>query len=343
MKQLLQTLYILTPNYYLSLDGENILIQESGKILKRIPLHNLDSVIAFGVAGVSPPLMGKCASMGIPIVFMSRSGKFYSRAEGQLKGNVILRRQQYRYADNDEKSLYIAKYMIAGKIHNSRYCFERTIRDHAPRIDADTMKQKSGMLFEMAKKALTAENMDSLRGMEGEAASVYFSMFDAMILQQKEAFYFHTRSKRPPLDCVNALLSFSYALMTNMCASALEAVGLDPYVGFMHTDRPGRCSLALDLVEEFRAPICDRFVLTLINRKKISEKHFEKQEDGAVLLNDDGRRVFLQEWQKRKMDEIKHPFLKEKMQIGILPYAQALLLARYIRGDIDCYPAMMWK
>ena len=274
---------------------------------------------------------------------MSRSGKFLARAEGEVNGNVLLRRTQYRIADDPDQSLAIARNMIAAKLYNSRWTLERTMRDHEMRIDLAQFKEKSQYLQNAIAKAMTAPDADSLRGIEGEAASVYFSLFNDMILQQKENFQFTVRSRRPPLDRVNALLSFAYALCTGMCTSALEAVGLDPYVGFLHTDRPGRRSLALDLVEEFRALMCDRFVLTLINKRTVAPEHLEQREDGAVLLNDEGRKVFLTAWQKRKDDELRHPFLEEKVQWGMLPYAQALLLARFLRGDLDTYPPFLWK
>ena len=343
MKKLLNTLYITTPNRYLSLDGENVVINENSETVGRVPLHNIDSIFTFGASGASPALMGKCVENNILLSFMSRSGRFLCRAEGSTSGNVLLRRQQFRIADDEKASLQIAKSMITGKIFNSRYSIERTTRDHALRIDTEKFKQKSNYLYETAKKCIDAVSKDELRGMEGEAASVYYSVFDDMILQQKETFYFNGRNKRPPLDNVNALLSFSYSLMTGMCTSALESVGLDPYVGFMHTDRPGRCSLALDLVEEFRSVICDRFVISIINKRVLSENDFKKREDGAVLLTDDARKIFFNSWQNYKFETIKHPFINEKVERGMLPYVQALLLARYIRGDIDNYPVFMWK
>lgn len=343
MKKLLNTLYVTVPGRYMLLDGENVVINEKDAEIGRVPLHNLDGIIAFGSNGASPALMGKCVEEGVSLSFMSRSGRFLCRAEGSVSGNVLLRRQQFRLADDTEESLKIAQNMIAGKIFNSRYSVERTIRDHSLKIDTDKFRQKSEYLQKAARNALNAQNMDELRGIEGEAASVYFSVFDDMILQQKEDFFFHERNKRPPLDNVNALLSFAYSLMTGMCSAALEAVGLDPYVGFMHTDRPGRRSLALDLVEEFRAVICDRFVLNLINKRSVSPSDFEKREDGAVLLTDNARKNFLSMWQSYKYEEIKHPFLNEKVERGLLPYVQALLLARCIRGDLDSYPVFMWK
>lgn len=343
MKKLLNTLYITTPDRYLSLDGENVVISAERQEIARVPLHNLERIMAFGCAGASPALMGKCVSESRELVFMSRSGHFLARAEGEVNGNVLLRRTQYRIADDPVQRLEIAKNMIAAKLYNSRWTLERMMRDHAMRIDMENFSEKSAYLQNAISAATNASDADSLRGIEGEAASVYFSVFDDMILQQKQEFRFTGRNRRPPLDRVNAMLSFAYSLCTGMCTSALEAVGLDPYVGFLHTDRPGRRSLALDLVEEFRSLMCDRFVLTTINKRIIEPNHFDIREDGAVLLNDDGRKVFLTAWQKRKDDELRHPFLEEKLQWGMLPYAQALLLARFLRGDLDAYPPFLWK
>lgn len=343
MKKLLNTLYVTIPETYLSLDGENVVILKEKQELGRVPMHNINRIMTFGYMGVSPALMGKCVENGIELVFMTPYGKFLARVEGNINGNVLLRREQYRIADDKDKSVEIAKNMIIGKIYNCRQVLLRVLRDHELRVDQEIFRKKAGFLQEALQKCRDVKDIDSLRGIEGECASVYFSIFDDMILQQKKEFYFTARSKRPPLDNVNALLSFSYSLCTSMCASALEAVGLDPYVGFMHTDRPGRRSLALDLVEEFRAWFCDRFVLMLVNKKVVNADDFEKREDGAVVLNEKGRREVLVAWQKRKNEVMKHPFLDEKMEWGMLPYAQALLLARYIRGDLDAYPVFMWK
>ena len=343
MKKLLNTVYVNNPDRYLSLDGENLVISTGGEEIGRVPLHNVERIITFGYTGASPALMGKCAENGIELVFMKANGQFLARVEGSVKGNVLLRREQFRIADNVERSLEIARFMIAAKLYNAGWSLERTIRDHGMRIDSEVFHKKSVYLREACKRAVSADSIDELRGIEGESASVYFSVFDDMILQQKKEFFFRTRNKRPPLDKVNALLSFSYSLATGMCVSALEAVGLDPYVGFMHTDRPGRKSLALDLVEEFRALMCDRFVLSAINKRLIVGSDFICREDGAVMLTENGRRSFIGAWQKRKYDEIKHPFLNEKVEWGMLPYVQAMLLSRFIRGDLDCYPPFMWK
>ena len=343
MRKMQNTVYVTTPEQYLSLDGENLVISSREDGDKRVPLHNIESIITFGSRGASPALMGKCAEYGIELVFLSRSGRFLARSEGEVKGNVVLRREQYRIADSAEGSLAIAKNMIIGKLFNSRYVLNRAVRDHPMRLDEEKLNAKSDFLTASIESAMSAADKVSLRGIEGEAAQVYFSVFNELILQQNEDFVFNVRSKRPPLDRVNAMLSFAYTLTAGMCASALETVGLDPYVGFMHTERPGRRSLALDMMEEFRAIMCDRFVLMMINKRIISACDFEEREDGAVLLNEKGRKLFLQKWQERKREIVTHPFLKEKVEWGLLPYTQALLLARCLRGDLDAYPMLMWR
>lgn len=343
MRKLKNTLYITSTDAYLSLEGENIVVLLGDDITSRVPLHNIEGIVTMGFKGASPALMGKCASDGIDLCFLSGSGRFLARIEGNVQGNVLLRREQFRIADNALKSLDYAKNFIIGKLYNSRSVLERAVRDYPLRIDTQKIKSISSQLNDSIQKARICVDTDSLRGMEGESASRYFSVFDDMILQQKDDFRFQTRNKRPPLDNVNAMLSFAYALLTEMCASALETVGLDPYVGFMHTDRPGRKSLALDLMEELRSIFADRFVLSLINKKIISSKGFNKLENGAVRMDDNTRKLFLTEWQKRKMETITHPFLKEKIEWGVVPYSQALLLARTIRGDLDTYPPFLWK
>ncbi|MEG1435974.1 MAG: type I-C CRISPR-associated endonuclease Cas1c [Oscillospiraceae bacterium] len=343
MKQLLNTLYITSPDRYLSLAGETIVVQSSDEVIGKIPLHNIESIVTFGYAGASPALMGACAKRNISLSFMSRYGKFLARVTGEIKGNVALRKEQYRISDDDWKSTEIAKSFITGKIFNAKSVLDRAIRDYPDRIDGEKLKEKSKLLRKSLSQICEVKNTQQLRGIEGESATVYFSVLDDLILQQKEHFYFNNRNRRPPLDNVNAMLSFSYSLLAGMCASALETVGLDPYVGFLHKDRPGRISLALDLMEEFRAIYADRFVLTLINKKVVNESDFLTKENGAVILKDDARKRFLEAWQNKKQETIKHPFLEEKIEWGMLPYVQALLLARYIRGDLDTYPPFMWK
>lgn len=343
MKKLLNTLYVTSPDCYLSLDGENIVILEGEVEKGRIPLHNLEAVVCFGYKGVSPALMGGCASRNIALCFLTPQGKFLARVTGGVHGNVILRKKQYEVSGNPEVCISIARNCIIGKVYNGRWILERALRDHGIQIDTDRVKQASLLLKRALGSIETCQDMAVLRGLEGEAASVYFSVFDEMILQQKKDFYFSGRNRRPPLDNVNAMLSFVYTLLTSMVTAALETVGLDPYVGFMHTDRPGRVSLALDLIEELRPVLADRFVITLINRKVVSGKDFTQKEDGAVIMSDDARKRLLTEWQNRKKETLTHPYLEEKVEWGMVPFVQAMLLARYLRGDIDEYPPFFWK
>ena len=343
MKRLLNTLYVTSGNKYLSLDGENVVVLEEQKEIGRVPLHNLQDIVTFGYIGASPALMGACAQRSIGLSFMAGNGRFLARVTGEVKGNVILRKQQYRISEDRKISVQVARNFILGKVYNARWVLERASRDYALRLDVERIKKKTSFLAHSLENIRKCEDADILLGLEGEAASVYFSVFDELILQQKDNFYFHGRNKRPPLDNVNAMLSFAYSLLAGMCGSALEAVGLDPYVGFFHTDRPGRMSLALDLMEEFRSVMADRFVLTLINKRIIKQEHFIKRENGSVVLNDEGRKVFLSAWQSKKQEAIKHPFLGEKIEWGMAPYAQSMLLARYLRGDLDEYPPFFWK
>lgn len=343
MKKLLNVLYITNPDNYLSLDGQNVVVNNKDSEVGRIPLHNLEGIVTFGYTGVSPALMGACAKNNISLSFLSYSGKFMAGIHGPVKGNVILRKEQYRISDDNIKSLNISKNFIIGKIYNSKWVLERAIRDYPLRLDIEKLKLKSQYLSNSLKLIDNVNSLDELRGVEGEAASVYFSVFDDLILQQKDKFIFSDRNKRPPLDFVNAMLSFAYSLLAGMCASSLETVGLDPYVGFLHCDRPGRVSLALDLMEEFRSVYADRFVLTIINKKILDESDFIEKENGSIIMTDDGRKEFLKHWQNKKQEIINHPFLEEKVEWGMIPYVQAMLLARYIRNDLDEYPPFLWK
>lgn len=343
MRQLLNTLFITSEDVYAALDGENVLLKRDNQEIARYPLHTLQGIVSFSYMGASPALMGACAQKNIQLVFCKPNGKFLCRVTGMTQGNVLLRREQYRIADSAEESTRIAAGFIFGKVSNARASLERTRRDHGMRIDSQKFSDASAQLRELLGAILDAPDLDTLRGMEGAAANIYFGCFDDMILGDKDSFFFHGRSRRPPLDRVNALLSFTYSLLGNDCASALEAVGLDAYVGFLHRDRPGRTSMAQDLLEELRPCMADRFVLTLINNRVVSAKDFQIQENGAVLLTDDARRTVLRKWQERKKEVIQHPFLKEKLPWGMIPYVQALLLARCIRGDMDGYPPFLWK
>ena len=332
-----------TENAYLALDGENIVIQRDGDVLGRFPLHIFEGIMVFGYVGASPALMGKCAEMNKSLVFLKPSGKFLAKVTGKSYGNILLRREQYRICDSPDKALEIAKIIIAAKLANSYAVVNRAMRDYPMRIDVEKFTSVCEALQNGKIKAYQAQTADTLRGIEGECASLYFSVFDDMILQQKDDFFYRGRSRRPPTDEVNALLSFAYVLLTSMCVSALEAAGIDPYAGVYHTERPGRASLALDLVEEFRAPFADRFVLTIINKKSVNRKDFVQKENGGILLTEDGRKKILTLWQQKKKESIIHPFLQEKLEWGLRPYVQAMLLAKHIRGDLDGYPPFLWK
>lgn len=343
MRKLLNTLYVTSPDAYLSLDGENVVVIREEKEAGRVPLHNIEGITSFGYTGASPALMGKCARNNIALTFMSSNGSFLARIIGESRGNVLLRKKQYRISDDLTESLTIARNIIIGKIYNSKWVIERATRDYAMRLDIDKLKRATAILQNSIQLVASCDTMDQLRGYEGEAASVYFQVIDDLILHQKDDFFFRGRNKRPPLDNVNALLSFSYSLLTSNVGAALESVGLDAYVGFMHRDRPGRMSLALDLIEELRSVYADRFVITLINKRMISPKDFLKKEDGAVILVDNARKKFLTAWQEKKKEIITHPFLGEKIEWGLVPYVQSMLLARYLRGDLDEYPPFLWK
>ncbi|MGN8888846.1 type I-C CRISPR-associated endonuclease Cas1c [Dysosmobacter sp. HCP28S3_G4] len=343
MKPLLNTLFVTSEDLYLTLDGENVVANRGKEMVARYPLHTLQNIVSFSYAGASPALMGACAKRDVGLAFCSPRGRFLARVGGESRGNVLLRRAQYRAADDPSQSCRIARSMIFGKLHNARWSIERTKRDHGLRVDCGRLDAASRRIQGLLEPVLEETDLDSLRGLEGIGAAAYFEVLDEMILSGKEDFFFHERSRRPPLDRVNALLSFAYSLLAHDCASALEAVGLDSYVGFLHRDRPGRTSLALDLMEELRPCLADRFVLTLINNRVVKASDFLSAENGAVLLTDDGRKAFLQRWQERKREQLTHPYLEEKLPWGMVPYAQALLLARYLRGDLDGYPPFLWK
>ena len=343
MKQLLNTLFVTSEDIYLSLDGENVVANRDKQAVARYPLHTLQSIVSFSYPGASPALMGACAERGVGLAFCTPSGRFLARVCGENSGNVLLRRKQYRTADHPEESCLIARHMIFGKLYNARWSIERTVRDHGMRVDREALSRVSEELRRLLPQVAEATQPDALRGLEGVGAAAYFGVFDEMILNRKEEFFFHGRNRRPSLDRVNAMLSFAYSLLSHDCASALESVGLDSYVGFLHTDRPGRASLALDLMEELRPCMADRFVLTVINNRMLGPGDFQTQSSGAVLLTDDGRRSFLKAWQEKKRDSLTHPFLGEKLTWGMIPYVQALLLARCLRGDLDAYPPFLWK
>lgn len=338
MRKLLNTLYVTTPESYLLRDGENVVVKVKDVETFRIPIHNLEGIVCFAYMGASPQLMQLCTDNKVGLSFLTPNGKFLARVNGKVRGNVLLRRTQYRKADKEGDSLDLAKCFIIGKIVNCRTVLGRGIRDHGDVINTSKIRSVDDLLIDSLKSIDSCLNSDSLRGIEGNCAKFYFDALDELILKQKDSFFIFNRNRRPPLDNMNSLLSFLYTLLAHDVESALETVGLDPYVDFFHTDRPGRPSLALDMMEELRPFMVDRLALNMVNLKQVNEKDFIKKENGAVLMTEDGRKGILAAWQKRKQDQITHPYLNEKISVGLIPYVQAMLLARYLRGDIDGYP-----
>lgn len=343
MKKLLNTLYVTTQGAYLCHEGESVLVRVDKETKLRVPIHMLGGIVCFGQVACSQPLMGLCGQRGVLISYLTEYGKFLARIQGPISGNVLLRRRQYRLADSPADTLTIARFFVVGKIANSRTVLQRALRDHECQAGRADMEATVRRMSRLVRELEQVQTVDVLRGKEGEAANRYFGVFDHLIASQKEAFRFETRSRRPPMDSMNALLSYVYTLLTHDANAALETVGLDPQVGFLHAERPGRPSLALDLIEEFRAFICDRLALSLVNLKQIQATDFKTTESGAVTMSDNARKTLLTAYQKRKQEEILHPFLGEKVHVGLLLHIQALLLARYIRGDLDGYPPFIWK
>ena len=343
MKKHLNTLFVTTQGAYLAKEGESVIVRVEKETRLRIPVHTLGGIVCFGNVGCSPFLMGFCAERDVAISFLSEYGRFLARVQGPVSGNVLLRREQYRKADDMTFSAQMARSVLTGKLANCRTVLQRALRDHSDKLDADQVSYASRQISGSLKRLQEDAPLNSLRGIEGDAAHVYFKVFDHLITSQKEDFFFQDRNRRPPLDNVNCLLSFLYTLVMHDVRSALESVGLDPAVGFLHRDRPGRPGLALDLMEEFRPFIADRLTLSLINLSQVQKKGFKKSESGAVLMDDETRKTVLVAYQKRKQDEIMHPFIEEKVTLGLLFHTQALLLARYLRGDLDGYPPFIWK
>ena len=343
MKKHLNTLFVTTQGAYLAKEGESVIVRVEKETRLRIPVHTLGGIVCFGNVGCSPFLMGFCAERDVAISFLSEYGRFLARVQGPVSGNVLLRREQYRRADDMTISAEMARAVLTGKLANCRTVLQRALRDHSDKLDKDQVSQTSKQISVSLRRLQENMPLNSLRGIEGDAAHVYFNVFDHLITSQKEDFFFHDRNRRPPLDNVNCLLSFLYTIVMHDVRSALESVGLDPSVGFLHRDRPGRPGLALDLMEEFRPFIADRLTLSLINLSQVQKKGFKKSESGAVLMDDETRKTVLVAYQKRKQDEIMHPFIEEKVTIGLLFHIQALLLARYLRGDLDGYPPFIWK
>lgn len=340
MRKLLNTLYVTTPEAYLSKDGLNAVVSVKQQEIFRIPIVNIEQIVTFGYMGASPGLMKLCADNGVSLTFLSPNGRFIGRFQGPVTGNVLLRTRQYRLASEPDYSLSLARLMIAAKINNCRQILLRHLRDYGSNPCIEDAERK---LYNSKRLALRSASSEELRGHEGDAASVYFSAFAHLLRTSDPVFRFDGRNRRPPRDAVNSMLSYMYTLIANDCTAALESVGLDPYVGVFHTLRPGRPSLALDLMEEMRAYLGDRLVISLINRRQVCGRYFISQGEDAVTTTDDGRKTILQAWQQRKREIITHPFLNEKIPIGLLPYVQSQLLARTIRDSIDVYPPFLIK
>ncbi|MGS1118420.1 type I-C CRISPR-associated endonuclease Cas1c [Castellaniella sp. UC4442_H9] len=345
MRKQLNTLYVTTEGAWLHKDGANIVMSVDKQERARLPVHMLESLVCFGHVLISPPLLGYCAEQCISISFLTSYGKFLARVEGPVSGNVLLRREQYRISDDPTRCAAIVRNVLVGKLHNQRVVLGRALRDYGDRLGDNkaTLEHAYKRLQRITAQLPADATVDLLRGHEGEAAQAYFGAFDQMIRVSDAALRFRGRSRRPPLDAVNALLSFLYTLITHDCRSALESVGLDPAVGFLHRDRPGRPSLALDITEEFRALLADRLALSLINRHQVTSKDFRAMDGGAVLLDEGSRKTVLTAYQERKREQLLQPFLGETVAIGLLPFIQAQLLARHIRGDLDAYPPFLWK
>lgn len=343
MRHLLNTLYVTTQGAYLGREGETVSVRVEHETKLRVPIHTLGGIVCFGQVSCSPPLMEACVERGVSISFLSEHGRFWARVEGPVAGNVLLRREQYRRADRMDASSKIARALIVGKVANCRTVLMRAARDRPEGEGGGSLREAALRLGKIMEELAREQELDVLRGSEGDASRAYFSAFDDLIVSQKEDFFFRERTRRPPLDNMNALLSFLYTLLAHDVAAALSVVGLDPAVGFLHRDRPGRASLALDLMEELRPVIADRVALSLVNLQQVKGDGFQKSESGAVAMDDETRKKLLVAYQTRKQEELIHPFIQEKVEVGLLPFVQALLLARYLRGDIDGYPPFIWK
>lgn len=342
MKKHLNTLFVTTQGAYLAKDGETVAVRIDKEVKLRIPVHTLEGIVCFGNVTCSPFLLGFCSEKNVTISFLTEWGRFLARIQGPVSGNVLLRREQYRQADDLDFSAQVSRSFLLGKIANSRTVLKRVLRDHEDKVDVEAIEEAVKHLATSLRRLQSNLDLDQIRGVEGDAAHIYFDVFDHLVTKNKDAFYFHQRSRRPPLDRVNCLLSFLYTLLAHDVRSAIECTGLDPAVGFLHRDRPGRPGLALDMMEEFR-PMADRLALSLINLGQLKEKDFTMSEAGSVRMKDDARKTLLTRYQKRKQDVVEHPFLQKKIPVGLLFQTQALLLGRFLRGDLDGYPPMLWR
>jgi len=343
MKKHLNTLFVTTQGAYLFKEGETVVVKVEGEVRLRLPIHTIGGVVCFGNVLCSPFLLGFCAENDVAVSFLTERGRFLARVQGPVSGNVLLRREQYRKADDQSATVEVTRSVLTGKLANCRTVIQRALRDHGEKVNSEALKGASSRLSYDLESLNEETQLDALRGIEGDAAHMYFSVFNELITAQKEDFSFEERNRRPPLDNVNSLLSFVYTLLAHDVRSALESVGLDPAVGFLHRDRPGRPGLALDLMEEFRPFFADRLVLSLINLKKVQGKGFTKTESGAVLMSDETRKEVLVYYQNRKQEEIMHPFIGEKIHVGMLFFIQALLFSRFLRGELDAYPPFIWR
>ena len=343
MRKLLNTLYVSSQGSYLRREGETVVVEREKQQILQLPIHTLGGIVCFGNVLCSPFLLGFCAERDVSVSFLSEHGRFLAAVRGPVSGNVLLRRQQYRMADDEEATKKIAANVVSGKLANCRVVINRAVRDHAVKLNVEVLKGASESIDKIIERIPRMQSTEEVRGLEGQAAAEYFRVFDHLIIDQKGDFSFTERSRRPPLDEVNALLSFVYTLLAHDVRSALETVGLDPAVGFLHRDRPGRPGLALDIMEEFRPAIADRLVLSLINRHQLGKKGFTKAASGAVTMDEDTRKTVLSEYQNRKQEEVYHPYIEETVRIGLLYFIQANLMARHIRGDIDGYPPFFWR
>lgn len=342
MKKLLNTLFVTTQGAYLSKKGDTVLVNHEHEVKLRVPIHNLGSIVCFGNVSCSPFLLGLCGENNVTLSFLTKNGRFLARVQGPVSGNVLLRRQQYRQADDPASTAGVACSIVTAKIANSRIVLQRAMRDHAEINNGSCLKRAIDNLQQQIEQLQSKKDVDRIRGIEGQTSAVYFGAFDYLISCNKEHFFFRERSRRPPLDNMNALLSFIYTLLVHDVRSALESIGLDPAVGFLHRDRPGRPGLALDLMEELRPYLADRLALSLVNRQQVKPEGFIKTESGAVTMDEQTRKTVLVAWQKRKQEEITHIFLQEKISVGLIAHIQAQLLARYLRGDLDGYPPFLW-
>jgi CRISPR-associated protein Cas1 len=343
VKPLLNTLYVTTQGAYLARDGEAVAVRVEQETKLRVPIHTLSSIVCFGQVSCSPFLMGLCGENGVALAFLTENGRFLARVHGAVSGNVLLRREQYRWADLEARAAAVARPVVIAKIANCRTVVLRALREKTDGDGAADLEPAARRLGRLLETVAGIAGIEEIRGHEGDAARVYFGVFDHLITSSKEEFFFRGRNRRPPLDNMNALLSFVYTLLTHDVTGALEAVGLDPAVGYLHRDRPGRPSLGLDLVEELRPVIADRLALSLVNRRQVQGSGFRRTESGGVVMDEATRKEVLVAYQKRKQEEIQHPFLGEKVAFGLLPHLQAMLLARFIRGDLGGYPSFLWK